>query len=130
MPFEYDDSQWPITILTAIDEASSDEVIRYLEIQDKVLERKQPHVLIWDARQAKMLEPMQRKRLSTWILENKVALGEYRIGFAFVSSSLVIRGFLKAVHWVTAPPFPTKLFKELEDALTWAKKILADVKRR
>ena len=84
MPFEFDESQWPIAILRAIGEATTDDVDKYLEIQDRLIGQKQPHVLIWDSRQAKLIKPLQRRRLATWISEHEAELKKYRLGFAFI----------------------------------------------
>jgi hypothetical protein len=125
MPFEIDNSQWPITIMTGVGEGTSDDVTRYLEIQDKVIARRQPHVLIWDVRRGSQVKPSLRRRLTAWIKENEDALSKYRIGFAFVSSSFVLRGMSKAVLSIVSQPYPYKFFNELEEAITWANEMLA-----
>ena len=39
---------------------------------------------------------------------------------AYVLSSAVARGVLTAVRWLAPPPWPTRTFSSLPDALTWA----------
>lgn len=50
-----------------------------------------------------------------------ISLAKNRVGEAFVTNSLPVRMIINFYHRVIQPPFPSKLFKTMDEAKKWLK---------
>ena len=120
-PLELDDSSWPVIVMHVPRGAHSDEAIQAILTRYKqlVLEHREPFVMINDLREASGVTQKQRAEMSSF-LENELEVASYCRGAAMVFNSAMLRGMLTAILWVSRPPYPTRVFKTVEEARTWA----------
>ena len=124
MPFELDESRLPIVILKGGGRATEKDLDRYHSKLEQLLAQGQKHVIIWDIDDSAVMPPHLRSRLAKWLKDNRSALKRYRLGYALVSDSAVVRGFYTAVFWTVKADFPRKTFKHMEEALAWGERLV------
>lgn len=108
--FDTDNSRWPFVFVTIPDQdVSDDEVKRFIEGQRAQLARREKHVVLTDARRAKVLTPIQRKLFGAWLEEAADGTRRYTVALAIVIDNAPVRGALTAVLWVVEPKCPTKI---------------------
>ena len=124
MPYEHDESRWPIVISRSIGESQDADIAAYIAAHEAAI-RRGPHVVILDARHGVNMSGKHRKQAADWIREAGPRLTAARLGLAFVSDSAMVRGLLTATYWLTTPGYPHEVFKTMEDAEAWAHELLA-----
>ena len=124
MPYRHDESPWPLVIVSPIGESSDADLDEYVRRHDALMARAQPHVVVMDARQGRLVRPEHRKRLAAWNKANEPTLRRCRLGLAFVSDSTLERGVLTATSWLSPPPYPYRTFSSLEEASAWARDLV------
>ncbi len=125
MPHSYDDSAWPIVVSRASGESTDEDMAGYLLMGERLLARRQPHVLIVDATAGRSLNSVHRKMVAEWNSRYSVALRRYRVGLVLVTPSALLRGMVTAIYWVSPAPFPYQPVATLEEAVAWANQQLA-----
>ncbi|HSC88484.1 MAG TPA: STAS/SEC14 domain-containing protein [Polyangiaceae bacterium] len=120
MSHSYDDSRWPIVVSRAEGESTDADMEDYLSMLERMLARRERHVIIVDATGGKLLKGQHRKALAEWTRQNEAALRRYRAGLALVTSSAVLRGMITAVYWLTPAPFPYQPVSNMDEAWRWA----------
>lgn len=120
MPIDFDESKWPQLVCLASGESSDEDMDTYIATLVRALERKEPHVLIVDARKGQLLRGTHRKRVAEWNSENAAQLSRYRAGLVLVSPSVMLRGMITAIYWLHPAPFPYKAVSTMEEAAHWA----------
>ena len=111
-----DPSDWPLARVT-YDGVVDDEAFEaYLTSQTALLERRQPYVILFDARTAGMPSARQRQRMANNMKENEPELRRLCKRGVFVISSPVVRGALTAILWLQPLPFPHDVVSTLEEA--------------
>jgi hypothetical protein len=60
-----------------------------------------------------------RRRVGGILSAHEDRLAEMNAGFAMVTPSAVVRGFLKAIFWIAPPGYPTHVTSSVSDALEW-----------
>ena len=118
--FTLDDRHWPLAIIAVKGLLRGEEFERYLRSYDVLLGRKEKYVLIFDALEGKTLELAEMRMHAEWIKNNTERLKTYSIGVAFMISSAIVRGALKAILWLQPMPQPYTIVPTFEDALRWA----------
>lgn len=116
-----DDSNWPRVYVTWPSEQMEDEEFESsVMAMSALLERKQPYVIIHDARRAQ--RPTPRQRAFAAEQQKRDAEGTRRLlrGVALVTASPLIAGVLTAVNWIFPAPYPQKTFSTLTAAEEWA----------
>lgn len=124
MPYEHDESKWPIVVSRSIGESEDADIAAYIAAHEAAISRG-PHVVILDARNGVGMSGKHRKQVADWIREAGPRLVRSRLGLAFVSGSLVTRGLITATYWLTPPPYPQQSFKTMPEAEAWASELLA-----
>lgn len=110
-------SRWPLAIVTFPDLVVTDEDVRsFVDEQRAMLHRKEPHVVITDARKARVISPAQRKMLVDWLTEAEPLNKRYTLAMSIVIDSAIVRGALTAVMWMKEPPVPIKTYGSLREA--------------
>jgi hypothetical protein len=118
----YDKSKWPIIKMVSPTSISDEELIKTLgEFVDYITVQKKDerYGVILDLRDTKGITTQQRKMITDNMDGMKDYAILYCVGSAMVFDSPVLRGMLKAIFWITKPPYPTQVFKTLEDAEGW-----------
>ena len=120
-----DISRWPLVVVTPPRVVTDAQMERYLTQFDQIqAARPEPHCLVLDLRICERISPTQRKMITDRMPDD----GQVNPcqGLAMVFSSRILRGLLTAIFWVRKPPYPTVVFNELEPAIDWALRRLAD----
>lgn len=114
--FTVDSSEWPFVRVTYVDSVDDDAFERYVQEQAALLERREPYVILFDARRSGMPTAKQRQRMARYMKENDSALRRYCRRGAFVIESPLIRGALTAILWLQPLPFAHEVFATVEEA--------------
>ena len=118
--FDTDNSRWPLVVVTIPDQdVTDDEVKRFIEGQRAQLARREKHVVLTDARRAKVLSPLQRQLFGAWLKEAEIGTKRYTVALAIVIDNALVRGALTAVLWVVEPACPTKMVGTLAEGAQW-----------
>ena len=122
-----DHSLWPILIVTPPEgrKPNDRELEEFMVAYKKQIDRdkKERYGIILDLRESPGLDSKQRKMLTNFMNESD-HLEEYCALTAMIFKSLPLRGMLTAIFWLFKPPYPTRVFGGLDEALTWARTIL------
>jgi hypothetical protein len=119
MPYEHDESQWPLIVCRTIGESTDEDIQAYITAHEAALARGR-HVVVIDASAGKNMGHVHRRQIADWVRARSAALHERRAGLAFVSRSALVRGMLTATYWLTPPPYPTHIVSTLDEARKWA----------
>ncbi len=121
-----DASQWPVLIIRHDHQTNTEaQNLHFFEVfGDFVKNNRERYALIADLASAENTKSNDRRLVSRSMSENKELNKKYRACTAIVFNSAVIRGALMALSWVFKPPYPTKTFKTLDEAVAWAKEQL------
>jgi hypothetical protein len=130
MPFAWDASDWPIVVCVQEGEFSMEDAEAQISSYEEALARRAPHVVIIDARRARVIVPATRKRFAQWVKGREVDLASYRLGTVTITSSPVVRGVLSAIYWVSPPPYPHTVVASRADAERQAHEWLTPIRRR
>lgn len=121
--FTLDDRHWPLAIIAVKGLLRGEEFERYLRSYDVLLaraaEEKGKYVLIFDALAGKTLELPEMRLHAEWIKNNVERLQTYNLGVAFMISSAIVRGALKAILWLQPMPQPYTIVSTFDEALRW-----------
>ena len=118
----YDKSKWPIIKVTPPTNVSDEDIINALEeFVDYITNQKkgERYGVVLDLRNTKGITVRQRKMITDNMDGMKDYARLYCAGSAMVFDSPLLRGMLTAIFWITKPPYPTQVFKTLEDADAW-----------
>ena len=121
---EFDDGSWPVVKITydkQVDEDEFEELLdRVAATQARALGEGRQIALIYDASKGYSASARIRKRQAQWIEEHKDATRVACAGIAFVIDSVVVRGVLTAILWMSELNAPHKVFATSEAANAWA----------
>jgi hypothetical protein len=111
-----DESRWPLVVFTAVGEQTEADFEAYLADTERLLQRREPHGTIFDARRAAPIGAKMRKRQVQWLQRNGVLLNAFRVATGFVMSTPVQRGAFRAILWMRPLPYPYCLESSFEAA--------------
>lgn len=115
----YDDSEWPLVIVTMPRSAMSrDEFDAHLARINSYYPRGAFGLLI-DTRDAFPLDANQRRMVADHIERNEARYPRTLLGCAVVMTSAIQRGVLRAIKWLTSPKFELEPFADVDEAKTW-----------
>ena len=118
-------NRWPILVVYSPANFTEEELKSHLEELGQVYEvRKEPYVLVLDARSGRRPSALQRKIQSDFREKYDDHIKTYCRGTAFVTSSELLKGAATAMFWVKKPSTETKFFTNIEDAFSWAEERL------
>jgi hypothetical protein len=116
-----DTSNWPILVLTPMDNISDESIQDFMEsFFAMVKAKKERYALIVDLRQRTNMSRKHRKLLTDELNKNKEFEEDYNAGTALIVNSAVIRGIMMSLFWLFSPKHPTDVFKTMERAVSWA----------
>lgn len=117
---EYDESRFPLVIVTPRGEATDAEVAAFLDVLKRPLLRRQTYLQILDATHATPGTPYQRRIQAEWVGAHAPLIKRYTLGVAFVMPSPLIRGALTAILWFQRLPCPHLVMSTMDEAERWA----------
>lgn len=118
-----DTTRWPLLIVTQHAPTLTDaERMEALEDTERALGTDRgKYAVIHDSRLAGPLTPTQRAMIAEYSKRHDARTRARCVCNAFVFDSLVMRGALTAIMWLKPPVVESKVFSNLEDAITWAR---------
>ncbi len=120
-----DTSQWPVLIMTTpegLGETDASELREFMDLfYDFIREKKERYALVLNLLNMKNLSSNRRQIHNLAQKSNKELTQKYCSCTALVFESAVLRGVLQAMFWMMKPSYPTKVFKTVEEAISWAK---------
>ncbi len=81
---------------------------------------------VLDTTRVTKVTPIQRRLAAQHVDRVRYRMKEHLVGIAFVIHNDLVRGALTAISWLSPLPFPYATFKNLEDALPWARRQLME----
>ena len=121
-----DDSKWPHVYVTWPSEPLEDEAFEAaVDAMSALLQRKEPYVIVHDARRAVRPTPKQRAYAAEAQKRDAEPTRRLLRGVALVTASPLIAGVLTAVNWIFPAPYPQKTFSTLSAAEAWVTAQLA-----
>lgn len=121
---EFDDTQWPLVIVTFEGVSTEPEFDDYLRRMSGYLARKETIATVLDATRAGPTPPTQRRKQAEWMRENEAVLRRQSAGTAFVISSAVVRGVLTAILWLQPIPQEHVVVATRAEGIRWAREQL------
>lgn len=94
------------------------------EVYEGLRARKGPFVMVQDLRHSPGTSARQRQMQADEMGRVQALEHVTQLGAAFVFSSVLLRGMMTAIFWMYRPRWETRVFAELDEALTWADKLL------
>jgi hypothetical protein len=122
----YDESQWPVLIVTkSPGEQSDQEFIAHLDTLRSYFQRGARFGLVMDVRHSPILSADRRRMTAERMEEDIRKFGPLLVGVALVLSSPIARGMLTALRWLRPSPDPPMMpFATVAPAATWLRERL------
>lgn len=122
----YDEGQWPIMLVTMPEaELNAADLIDHLDRMSAFSRRGAHYARVIDVRAATSLSAEARRLVAERMDQDEEAYPGILVGVAIVLATPLHRGIFKAISWLSRKPRPFEAFSELEDALTWARRLIA-----
>lgn len=118
--FEFDDSLWPLLLIRFSGNPSMQELETYLAKRLEYMRRHEPHVLLYDTRNARMLSKPLTQRHVAWMKEHDALRRETVVASAVVITSPIIRLTASAVLHFWPAKTPYFFCANLSEAVNWA----------
>ncbi|MBU8896685.1 hypothetical protein DRW03_34235 [Corallococcus sp. H22C18031201] len=115
-----DDSLWPLLIARFEGPHSPDEFEAYLDRAAGYFRRREPMVMLVDARDAVGMPPAQRQRQAEWQRQHESVLRHFNQGTAFVITSPAVRLSLNVILALRPLVAPHVVVPTLRQAIGWA----------
>lgn len=119
-----DSSQAPLYTFVVQGDPTFAQLSDHLRDYRGLLERGRPFTLLFDGRNAGMLDAKSRKAYADFVLTNANDLRLFCKGGAIVVTSSLTMGVMTAVLWLAPLPFPHRTFTSVEDANKWLRTLL------
>jgi hypothetical protein len=117
--------RWPILVVYSPPNFTEEDLSAHLDELGKIYDtRKEPYVLVLDARSGRRPNAIQRKIQSEFREKYDAHTTKYCRGTAFVTNSELLKGAATAMFWVKKPTTMTKFFTDFDEAIVWAEEQL------
>jgi hypothetical protein len=116
----FDDTLWPLLIARFTGTNPPDEYEEYLEKTASYFRKREPMVMLHDAREARAVPPEQRQRQADWLRQHEVLLRHFNVGTVFVITSPVVRLSLTVIHALRPPVTPHAVVPTMIEGIGWA----------
>ncbi len=121
------DEAWPKVYVIWPPETLADEEFERAVLRiSGYTQKRQPYVIIHDARNGSRPSPKQRRFAAAQQRKDAAASSKWLRGTAIVLSNPLLAGVVTAINWVAPPPYPQKIFSSLPEAEAWVDARLAD----
>lgn len=107
---------WPLVVVTATERIDDQQFDAYVHTMEEIRRRREPWAYILDARIACPMSTRQRRRYAASAERDAGLMAAYLRCAAFVVPHAVHRGYLKAIHWMAPPPYPSFVTPALSSA--------------
>jgi hypothetical protein len=122
----YDEAQWPILLVTMPKaELSAAELGDHLDRMSSFSKRGEPYAQVIDVRTATALGAQARRLVAERMDQDEEAYPGVVVGIAIVLATPLHRGIFKAISWLSRKPRPFEAFSDLQEAMTWARRLTA-----
>ena len=120
----YDDSEWPIFVVTLPRTALSPTAFQtHLDRCGEPYKRGQPFCMLVTGDHPP-LSAVQRKAVADAMKDHDRRHPGLMRGCAIVHRSAIARGVITAVTWLAPPPYPLAAFADMPKAKAWLRKLL------
>ena len=120
---EFDDSRWPLVVVTFRGEITDAEFNAYLKALERNLERCEKSrvktAILFDTENGGASNAAQRKAQSEWIKKHFQHSAKWCVGYAFAIPSAIVRGMLQAIFWLSPMPSEHIVVKTRAEAELW-----------
>ena len=119
--------RWPIIVLRVRNDTSPEQFQKVFgKYESEVFARRKRYVSITDLTElSRPPGARERRAMADWMRDKDPVMSRLAIANSNVSGSAVARGALKALYWVQKPNIPQATHSTLDEALDWARKLVA-----
>lgn len=121
MGYQYDTSAWPVVQFRFVGRMDVDDTNRYFEDADAIIQGHRRYVCLMDGSTMLVPEVEFVRRQAIWLREHRERMRAVNLGIAFVASSALIRGLVRAVLHLQPLAVPYESFADLESGMAWAR---------
>jgi hypothetical protein len=125
-PFSFDETRWPLLVVTIRGRGSDAEFAAFLSHFSRLLQRGQACAFVLDARLAENPSAHQLHMQGRWLAHHREAIQALGRGGAFVFSSPLLRLAFSALLRIQPMPVPHMVSASMDEALAWATQRLAN----
>lgn len=111
-----------------LDEAGNE--IHLKELARAIDERRDQEAqvgVLYDVPSVRILSPERQKQLVAMLEERRDVLSKTTAAYAFATTSMAARGVLRALFWLTPPPYPYSITATPQDGFRYIAKRLPGV---
>ena len=117
--FDIDDSLWPLLIVRFVGAPSLDDLEGYLAKRLVYLQRYQPHVLVYDARETRMFSNALIQRHVAWSKQHEALRRRTVLASAVVVTSPLIRMAASTLLHFLPSKTPSRFCASVPEAVNW-----------
>lgn len=121
MGYQYDTSAWPVVQFRFIGRLDVNDSNRYFDDANAVIRSHRRYACVMDGSTMLLPEVEFVRRQALWLREHREQIRAVNVGIAFVASSALIRGLVRAVLHLQPLSVPYASFSELERGVAWAR---------
>ncbi len=119
---DLDTSRFPLVISRFPPRWGPDELDDYFERFHLLHAREEPFVFIAEVSATESMSSAATRRKATEFMDKeRERSARLCKGAAQVARGRLTRGAITAIHWVSPPPYPHKVFASYEEAFAWVK---------
>src|SRR5262249_24102641 len=104
---------------------SADDVRGVIATVRAVTGRKKPFGIVVDTLNAEPLGAVQRKLLADAFRDDADLHRAYLKACGMIFGSVIMRGVMTAISWISPPAFPTEVFATVDQAEEWVRRALS-----
>lgn len=117
--FDIDDSLWPLLIVRFIGAPSLEDLEEYLAKRLMYLERYQPHVIVYDARETRMFSNALIQRHVAWSKQHEaLRRGTVKASAVVITSPLIRMAASTFLHFLPSKT-PSRFCASVPEAVNW-----------
>ena len=117
-----DDRRWPVLHVNFPPTMTIPDLVQHFRDMERQMDRRLPFACVVDASAVVPSEftAVHRRVTAAELARLAPKARGYLRRQCFVTSSVLARGVLTAVFWLSSPPIPTEVFASLLEARAWA----------
>lgn len=113
-------TRFPIVVHRTLGSPADHQVDAFIKRANDILERKTPHVVIFDSSEAGLPSAYMRKRNMEWLKERQADVAKHCVGVATVTPSSAMRFVISTAMLVWSQPVAHEVFATVDEARAWA----------
>ena len=115
-----DSGLWPLLVVKIGRSPTRQDLERYLEARAATLQRREPHVCLFDARDVQMPPTQLRQHYTDWLAAHETVLRQWMLGTAYIIQSPTVRIMMSAIRHFGRLASPFVVTATMQPAATWA----------